>query len=74
MRQMRPELNDSATFVGILLGILLGAVFALTRIKQRGAVTRKDVTQFGAGTGELEIEASMDEAKALAKARLESSD
>ena len=71
MSLKRPELDDSATFIGILLGIIIGALFALMRIKQKGAVRRKDLTQFGAGTLEAEMEASLSEAKQLARSRLE---
>ena len=70
MSPRRPELDDSATLAGILLGIPLGALYALLRIKHRGSVRRKDVLQFGAGSAEAEIEASLAEAKRLAKARL----
>ena len=70
MKLNRPLLDDSATFVGILLGIVIGALYALLHIKQKGSVRRKDLTQFGAGTAEVEMEASLEEAKRLAKARL----
>ncbi len=70
MKLKRPQLDDSATFVGILLGIVLGAIYALLHIKQKGAVRRKDLTQFGAGSAEAEMQASLEEAKRLAKARL----
>ncbi len=73
MSRKRPELDENTTFIGILLGILVGAVYTLLRIKQRGAVRRKDLMQFGAGTSELEIEASISEAKQMARARLEDS-
>lgn len=66
-----PELDDSATFVGILLGIIIGALFALTRIKHRGEVRRKDLREFGAGSAEAEMEASLIEAKRLARSRLD---
>ena len=69
--RMSTKLDDTATFIGILAGIVIGALYALLHIKQRGAVRRKDLTQFGAGSGELEIEASMDEAKLLARSRLD---
>ena len=65
-----PELDDGATFVGILLGIVIGALYALLHIKQKGAVRRKDLAQFGAGTAEVEMQASLKEAKQLAKSRL----
>lgn len=70
MKRKRPQLDDSATFVGILLGIAIGAIYALLRIKQKGAVRRKDLTRFGAGAAEVEMQASMEEAKRLAQARL----
>ena len=70
MSGKRPKLDENATFVGILLGMLLGALYALMRIKHRGSVRRKDILQFGAGSAEAEIEASLDEAKRAAKARL----
>jgi len=70
MKLNRPQLDDSVTFVGILLGIVIGALYALLHIKQKGSVRRKDLTQFGAGTAEVEMEASLEEAKRLAKARL----
>ena len=44
---------------------------ALTRIKRRGSVRRKDLTRFGAGTAEVEMQASLEEAKRLARARLD---
>ncbi|MCY3914843.1 MAG: YtxH domain-containing protein [Chloroflexi bacterium] len=70
MKLNRPQLDDSATFVGILLGIVIGALYALLHIKQKGSVRRKDLTQFGAGSAEVEMEASLEEAKRVAKARL----
>jgi gas vesicle protein len=70
MSPKRPELDDNATFVGILLGIVLGALYALLHIKHRGSVRRKDLTRFGAGSVEAEIEASLEEAKRMAKSRL----
>ena len=71
MRLGLPDLDESATFVGILLGIVIGAVCALMRIKHKGAVRRKDLTQFGAGTAEVEMQASLDEAKQIARSRFE---
>lgn len=71
MKLTRPELDDNVTFAGILLGLVLGAIYALLHIKQRGAVRRKDLTRFGAGTSEMEMEASIQEAKRLARARID---
>ena len=65
------ELDENATFVGILLGIIIGALYTLLHIKHRGAVRRRDLTQFGAGTAEAEMQASLKEAKQLAKSRLD---
>lgn len=70
MSPKRLELDENAAFAGILLGMLIGALYALLHIKQKGSVRRKDLTQFGAGSAELEIEASLNEAKELARARL----
>jgi len=70
MSGKRPKLDENATFVGILLGMLLGALYALLHIKHRGSVRRKDILQFGAGSAEAEIEASLEEAKRAARARL----
>ncbi len=71
MKPTGPKLDDSAAFVGILIGLVIGALYALLRIKQKGAVRRKDLTQFGAGTAEVEMEGSLNEAKQRARARLE---
>ena len=50
MRLKQPDLDENATFAGILLGLVIGALYALLNIRQRGAVRRRDLTQFGAGT------------------------
>lgn len=71
MRPKRFDLDDNAAFAGILIGILLGAIYAVLHIKRSGPARRRDLTRFGAATAELEMEASVSEAKALAKARLE---
>lgn len=72
MSVKRPELDDSTTFAGILIGMVIGALYALLHIKQTGAVRRKDLRQFGAGVAEVEMQASLAEAKQQARARLES--
>lgn len=74
MKPKRTELDESATFVGIMLGSLLGAVYALLHSKRKGADRRRDLVGFGAATGEAQMQASLAEAKARAKERLESSD
>jgi len=71
MRRKLPELDDRLTFIGILLGIFLGGLYALLHIKERGAVRRRDLSDFGAGSRELEMQARLDAAKARAKKRLD---
>lgn len=71
MSRRRLDLDDGATFAGIVLGMAIGALYALFHIKRKGSVRRKDLTQFGAGTAEIEMEASLREAKQLAKARMD---
>ena len=71
MSRRRLDLDDGATFAGIVLGMMIGALYALFHIKRKGSVTRKDLTQFGAGTAEIEMEASLRDAKQLAKARMD---
>lgn len=71
MSRRRLDLDDDATFAGIVLGMAIGALYALFHIKRKGSVRRKDLTQFGAGTAEIEMEASLREAKQLAKARMD---
>ncbi len=66
-----PKLDENATFAGIVLGMILGAIYATLRVTKRGAVRRRDLTQFGAGTAELETKAAINDAKEQAKARLE---
>lgn len=63
-------LDQNATCLAILLGMILGALYAITHIDKRGAVRRKDIAQIGGGSLELEIEASLDDAKAQARQRL----
>ncbi|MYD10668.1 MAG: hypothetical protein F4X02_11580 [Chloroflexi bacterium] len=66
-----PRLNENATFAGIVLGMICGAIYALLHITKRGAVRRRDLTQFGAASAELESKAAIDEAKTQARARIE---
>ncbi|MCY4021648.1 MAG: hypothetical protein OXG39_19775 [Chloroflexi bacterium] len=63
-------LDQNATCLAILLGMILGALYAITHIGKRGAVRRKDLAQIGGGSLELEIEASLHDAKARARQRL----
>ena len=77
MKRMKPkrfDLDENATFVGILLGLIVGALYALLHIKRSGPTRRRDLTQFGAASAELEIEAIISDAKAKAKTRLERDD
>lgn len=66
-----PKLNENATFAGIVLGMIFGAIYTMLRITKRGAVRRRDLTQFGAGTAEIETKAAINDAKQQAKARLD---
>jgi gas vesicle protein len=66
-----PRLNENAAVAGIVLGMILGAIYTLLHISKRGAVRRRDLTQFGAATAELETNAAISDAKEQAKARLE---
>lgn len=71
MSRRRIDLDDGATFAGIIVGMVIGALYTLFHIKRKGAVRRKDLTQFGAGTAEVEMEASLRQAKRLAKSRMD---
>ena len=74
MSHKKPTLDQGAALVGIMLGMAIGGICALLHTKKSGAVRRKDLTNFGAGTVELEIEASLNDAKDLAKKRLQDAD
>lgn len=63
-------LDQNATCLAILLGMILGALYAITHIGKSGALRRKDLAQIGGASLELEIEASMRDAKAKARQRL----
>ena len=64
--------NDSSTITGILVGLLLGAIYALFHIPNDGKTFRKNLTQFGAGTIENDIDVSIGDAKQQAHRRLKS--
>lgn len=64
-------LHAGAVVLGAVIGFVIGAGYALLHIKKSGALMRRDLTQFGAGTVELEIEASLNEARDLARQRQE---
>lgn len=66
-----PKLSDNATVAGIVLGTILGAIYTLMHITKRGAVRRRDLTQFGAASAEIETKAAINDAKQQARARLE---
>ena len=70
MKRTRPRLDDGAVFAGILLGMLAGGVYMQLRVKRRGAVLRRDLMQFGAASGKLEMEADLEDAKRKARERL----
>ncbi len=64
-----PRLSENATFAGIVLGMILGAIYTLLHISKRGQVRRRDLTQFGAASAELKAKAAIQDAKQQAKAR-----
>ena len=74
MSRKEPALDQGAVLVGILLGMAAGGVYAMLHIKKSGAVRRKDLASFGAGSVELEIETSLNDAKDLARKRLQDTD
>ena len=74
MSRKAPPLDRGAVLFGILPGLVIGGLYALLHIKKSGAVRRRDLTGFGAASVELEIEASLDEAKSLAKQRRQRAD
>ncbi len=70
MKRTRPRLDDGAVFAGILLGMLLGGLYTQLRINRRGAVRRRDLLEFGGASGELDMEAKLQDAKREARERL----
>lgn len=74
MSRKERTLDTSAVLVGILLGLAVGGGCAMLRVKKSGAVRRKDLTNFGARSVELEIETSLNDAKDLARKRLQDAD
>ena len=74
MSRKEPILDAGAVLAGLMLGLVIGAGYALLRIRKSGAVRRRDLVGFGAGSLELEIEASLDEAKELARQRRQAAD
>jgi hypothetical protein len=70
----RGRLDDTATTIGILIGLMVGAIYAILRIKNRGVTTRKNLTEFGAGSLEMDIDSSLNDAKHQAHQRLNESD
>lgn len=67
---MRERFDDSMTFVGIMIGMMIGAVYMLFRLKNKGDINRKNLTQFGAGSLEQDILTSIDSAKTKAHQRM----
>ena len=67
-------LDGKAALFGALLGAIGGGLFALSRLSKRGAVRRRDLTSFGAGSIDVEIDASMQQAKAAAARRINDAD
>ena len=71
MRTRATKLDENAAFAGILLGLVLGALYTLLRSKRSGRARRRDLTALGAATAKAEMEASIDKAKSEARARLD---
>jgi len=65
-------MNDRACFLGIVLGLGIGAIYAQMRVTQRGALRRKDIRQFGAASAEQEAQSSIRAAQQRARARQDS--
>ena len=63
-------MHKGAARLGLLMGLLLGAVYTQLRSKLRASQRRRDLLQFGAATGEIEMQASLEDAKAQARERL----
>ena len=74
MANRQAGLDHAATCIGLLLGVLVGGVYALANIGKSGHVRRKDLASFGGATIDLEVDARMTDAKAAALNRLEAED
>ena len=74
MASDKKGLHQGATVFGILLGVLIGALYAITHLDKSGSQRRKDLTTFGGGAIEREIDASISQAKDVARQRLEDVD
>ena len=74
MARKRKGLDQNTTFVGIILGMLLGMLYAITRISKSGALRRRDLVELGGASLELEMETSISDAKAAAMQRLSNED
>ena len=68
------KLDNTATTIGILIGLIVGAIYAILRIKNRGVTTRRNLSEFGAGSLEIGIDSSLKDAKHQAHQRLNESD
>ena len=74
MASDKRALDKQGLSVGIFLGLLFGALYAITHLDKSGALRRKDLATFGGGTIELEIDTSITDAKDAAKRRLDDGD
>ena len=74
MASDKGRLHQGATIFGMLLGLLVGALYAITRLDRSGSQRRKDLTSFGGAAIEREIDASVSQAKSVARRRLEDVD
>ena len=70
-REKRMWLDEGATLFGILLGMVIGSIYALFHVKDTGKTTRKNLSQFGAGSVDLAMDASLEDAKQQAHNRLD---
>ena len=67
----RGVFDGSVTLIGVLIGLLVGAIYAMLHIKNRGETTRKNLTQFGAASVEMGIDSSLHDAKKQARQRVD---
>ena len=74
MKPKRPRLNEGALRAGFVIGLLLGGVYAQLRSQRSGALRRRDLLGFGAGRREIEMEASLEDARRQARERLDAPD
>ncbi len=74
MTSAKRGLHQGATALGLLLGLLFGALYAIMRLDKSGSQRRKDLATFGGDAIEREIDANISQAKAIARQRVEAED